>query len=173
MSFTIWFSGLSGAGKTTIAQALITELKKSHTVIHLDGDQLRHGLSSDLGFSNIDRLENVRRAAHLSKLLNAQDTISVVSMITPLEIMREKVRTILSTIQLLEVFVDCPLEICIKRDPKGLYQRALNGESNNMTGIQAEFEIPANPQVIVKTDQYQVEESVSLILEELQKRKLI
>ncbi len=144
--FVLWFTGLSGSGKSTIANALgqILYAKGKH-IYQLDGDNLRHGLNKDLGFTEADRVENIRRASHVAKLMLDAGLIVLATFISPFEKDREKIKTIFKECEFFEIFVDTPLEECEKRDPKGLYKKARNGEIANFTGISSPFEIPKNP----------------------------
>ncbi|MFA6238868.1 MAG: adenylyl-sulfate kinase [Bacteriovorax sp.] len=146
-----WFCGLSGAGKSTIARAferkLFDDLKQVYV---LDGDNLRHGLNSDLKFSMEDRNENLRRLAHVAEILADAGFIVLVPAISPLKCQRDLARKIISA-KFVEVYVSTPLETCIERDVKGLYKKAKLGEIPNMTGITSPFEIPENPDVVIQS----------------------
>jgi len=160
----LWLLGFSGAGKTTIAEQLISELQNQNKkCILLDGDLLRQGLNNNLGFSNEDRCENVRRTAEVAKLFLDEGYWVVVAMITPLEIMRVNNRTILG-IAYLEIFVDTSLHLCQKRDPKGLYAKVSQNKIDNFTGIDSPFEIPIFPDLTVKTDDSTIKACVKAIL---------
>jgi adenylyl-sulfate kinase len=150
----IWFTGLSGAGKSTLAHGITRKLHDSgiHT-FHLDGDNLRSGLNSNLGFSEQDRTENIRRAAEVASLMADAGLVVLSSFISPFQKDRELVRKIIGSDRLVEVYVDCPLEICEQRDVKGLYKRARSGELKNFTGIDSPYEVPSNPDIHVRTDQ--------------------
>ena len=164
-SMVIWLTGLSGAGKTTLATGLEKRLIESNTpVILLDGDVLREGLNSNLGFSEQDRLENIRRAAEVAKLFANKGFLTICSFITPLEQMRELAKKIIGTDHYLEVFVDCSIETCEKRDVKGLYRKARLNEVKNFTGISAGFEKPLNPALVINSEQQTIDESLDLIL---------
>lgn len=157
----LWFTGLSGAGKTTLARALEHEMKlKNKKVIVLDGDGFRQGLCSDLGFSESDRRENVRRAAHVAKWLCDEGFTVITAFISPQEDMRSLAREIVGSARFKEIFVDCPLEICEERDVKGLYKRARRGEIPEFTGVNSPFERPPHPDVHVRTDKSGVREIV-------------
>jgi adenylylsulfate kinase len=149
---TVWLTGLSGAGKSTLAHALVPLLAhRGLPACVIDGDQLRDGLSRDLGFSEGDRAESVRRAAELARLLNAQGIFAVVALISPLSAHREVARGIIGERGYFEVFVKTPLAVCEQRDPKGLYARARRGELGQFTGISAAYEAPARPAMEIDT----------------------
>ncbi|BDA83910.1 adenylyl-sulfate kinase [Aureimonas sp. SA4125] len=144
----IWFTGLSGAGKSTIAN--IVEIKLHSRGLHttlLDGDNVRHGLNKNLGFTDVDRIENIRRVGEVAKLMVDAGLIVLCSFISPFQAERDIVRSLVDSSEFLEVFVDAPLETCIARDPKGLYKRALAGELRNFTGIDQAYERPSNPEI--------------------------
>ena len=163
----IWFLGLSGAGKTTLSEALATELKSSgQQVVMLDGDILRKGLNANLGFSNEDRTENVRRTAEVAQLFLQQGFWVIVSLITPLENMRKSSRLILGD-SYFEVFVDTPLAVCQTRDPKGLYAKVVNEGLANFTGIDSPFELPMSADLVLKTEHVNVEDLVQELLRKL------
>ncbi|MFU8805514.1 MAG: adenylyl-sulfate kinase [Bradymonadaceae bacterium] len=162
---TIWLTGLSGSGKTTIALALAERLREEgRAVILLDGDVLRSGLCEDLGFSPEDRRENLRRAAHVARLANTSGVTAVVAMISPYASHRDLARRIHEGLEFLEVFVKAPLEVCEARDPKGLYARARRGEIEGFTGIASPYEEPENPELVCETDKMEVEECVARIV---------
>lgn len=162
----IWLTGLSGAGKTTIAQALIERLRgQGRSVFLLDGDVLRMGLCSDLGFSVADRAENIRRVGHVARLLVDAGQIVVVSLISPLRAEREVARALFAEHEFLKVFVDAPVAVCEGRDVKGLYARARRGEIPNFTGIDSPYEAPLNPDVHLHTDVMTLDECVNACVE--------
>ncbi|MGH9133757.1 MAG: adenylyl-sulfate kinase [Ilumatobacteraceae bacterium] len=147
---TVWFTGLSGAGKSTVADAVASHLAAAgRQVTVLDGDALRRGLNSDLGFSAADRAENVRRVGEVARLMAAAGLAVLVPVISPYRAHRDRVRAIhaASGLTFLEVFVDTPLEVCERRDPKGLYARARTGELSGMTGVDDPYEPPGSPDV--------------------------
>ena len=149
---TLWFTGLSGAGKTTLAHALERELKQQgRPCTVLDGDVLRQSINRDLGFSDADRHEAVRRTATLARSLNAQGEVALVSMISPLRSMRDNARSIIAPHTFLEVYVSTPLHVCEQRDVKGLYKKARSGELKEFTGVSAPYEVPLEPECIVDT----------------------
>ncbi len=160
----IWLTGLSGAGKTTIASALQKKLKQS---VVLDGDELRRGLNNDLGFNEKDRSEAGRRIGEVAKLFVTNGWIVIVSSISPYSNIREYVRSMLRTDEFVEVYVECPLDICEQRDPKGLYGKARSGEIRNFTGISDPYEPPVSPEVICRTHLMNIEECVESILRAL------
>jgi adenylyl-sulfate kinase len=145
----IWLTGLSGSGKSTLANMLEVSLHdlKKHTYI-LDGDNLRLGLNKDLGFSDEDRKENIRRAAEVAKLMMDAGLIVITAFISPFRSERKMARNLVGSENFIEVFVDTPLEICEQRDPKGLYKKARSGLIRNMTGVSSPYECPENPELI-------------------------
>ena len=161
----LWMTGLSGAGKSTLANALEQELNKSgkHTYI-LDGDNLRHGLNSDLGFAEADRNENVRRAAEAAKLMVDAGLIVIVGLISPFKKERDWARSLFKDSQFKEVYISTSFEQCEERDVKGLYEKARRGEVKDFTGIDSPYEVPENPEVIIDTQNKSVNECVLLIL---------
>jgi bifunctional enzyme CysN/CysC len=163
-------TGLSGAGKSTIAQALEGELfaRGMHTYV-LDGDNIRHGLNSNLGFSPEDRVENIRRVSEVAKLMADAGAVAITAFISPYRVDRRRAREIAleSQADFIEVFVDAPLHVCEERDPKNLYKKARAGEIREFTGIDAPYEAPEDPEIVVRTDQQSVAESVGAILEQL------
>jgi bifunctional enzyme CysN/CysC len=166
----IWLTGLSGAGKSTIARALEKELFQlsMHTYV-LDGDNLRHGLNANLGFAPEDRAENIRRVSEVAKLMADAGTVVITSFISPYRNDRARARAIAlqAGAEFVEIFVDAPLAVCEQRDPKGLYQKARAGELKGFTGIDAPYEPPEDPEITVRTDQQSPGESVDAILVEL------
>jgi adenylylsulfate kinase len=164
---TVWFTGLSGAGKTTISRAVEKELKfHGYKVEVLDGDVVRQNLTKGLGFSKEDRDENIRRVGFVANLLTRNQVIVLVSAISPYQEIREEVRQRIGNF--VEVYVNAPLEVCEERDVKGLYRKARSGEIKNFTGIDDPYEPPQNPEVECRTDLESVEESVSKVLTKLQ-----
>ena len=160
---TIWFTGLSGAGKSTISSELVKVLKdEGYKVELLDGDIIRTGLTRDLGFSRADRDENIHRIAFVSKLLTRNDVIVLVSAISPYREAREAAREQIGS-NFIEVFVNAPLKVCEQRDVKGLYEKARAGEIKGFTGIDDPYEPPANPEVECRTDLESVSESVAKV----------
>lgn len=160
----LWFTGLSGAGKTTTARALLEPLQAAGTRVELlDGDELRSVISKGLGFSREDRLENIRRIVYISKLLSRNGVTVMVSAITPYREMRELARSELPGY--VEIFVDCPLAECERRDVKGLYAKARNAEIPHFTGIGDPYEPPEQPDIVIRTHTEDVGSNVSLILD--------
>lgn len=165
---TIWLTGLSGAGKTTLALALEKALQANgRACTLLDGDALRRGLCSDLGFSPADRSENIRRTAEMARLLNEAGLIAIVALISPLIADRERARNIIGNAVMCEVHIATPLAVCEARDPKGLYQRARAGELRDFTGISAPYEVPTHPQLVFDTATMTVEDCVSALLDSI------
>ena len=161
-SFIIWLTGLSGSGKSTIANKLEVELyKRGYLTYLLDGDNIRHGLNKDLGFDDKSRVENIRRIAEVAKLFLDAGIITISAFISPFKNERKLVREL--TKDFIEVFVDTPIEECIKRDPKGLYKKALNKEIKNFTGIDSPYEKPDNPEIILSYKN-SVEENVNKLI---------
>lgn len=167
----LWFTGLSGSGKSTIANALEAKLNalEKHTYL-LDGDNIRMGLNKGLTFSNEDRIENIRRIGEVSKLFVESGIIVLTAFISPFIKERESVKKMLDEGEFIEVFVDTPLSLCESRDPKGLYQKARKGEIENFTGISSPYEAPLSPEIELKTDEEDIETSVNKIIDYLKKR---
>jgi bifunctional enzyme CysN/CysC len=166
----IWLTGLSGAGKSTIAQSLERDLfQRGMNTYVLDGDNIRHGLNSNLGFSPDDRVENIRRVSEVAKLMADAGTVVITAFISPYRMDRSRAREIAleGNAEFIEVFVDAPLEVCEARDPKNLYRKARAGQIREFTGIDAPYEAPEDPEIVVHTDRESVDESVALILEQL------
>jgi adenylyl-sulfate kinase len=170
--FTLWLTGLSGAGKTTIAVALEQILReRGLRVERLDGDTVRQGLTRDLGFSKEDRDKNIERVTFVAKLLSRNGVGVLASFISPYREARQQVRE--ETTNFVEVYVHAPLEVCIQRDVKGMYARAIAGEIKEFTGISDPYEAPGTPEITVYTDRETVSESAAKILAYLQSRDLI
>jgi adenylyl-sulfate kinase len=170
--FVLWMTGLSGAGKTTIAMILMDELnKRGVKAERLDGDVVRESLTRDLGFTKEDRDKNIERVTFVAKLLSRNGVGCVCSFISPYQSVRDRVRE--NTTNFLELFIDAPLDVVIERDVKGLYKKALNGEIPNFTGISDPFEAPLNPDIHVRTDQQTPEESAQYIMDVLAEKGLI
>ncbi len=170
--FTLWFTGLSGAGKTTIAVALAEELlRRGLKVERLDGDIVRQSLTRDLGFTKEDRDKNIERVTFVAKLLSRNGVAVLASFISPYRAVRQKVRE--ETTNFIEVFVEVPLDEAIERDVKGLYKKALAGEIENFTGVSDPYEDPLEPEIRVPTHQETVQESVQRILTYLEEKSYI
>lgn len=165
-SVMIWFTGLSGSGKSTIAIALERELHKRGLLCRiLDGDNIRSGINNNLGFTEADRIENIRRIAEVSKLFVDTGIITIAAFISPSNDIREMAANIIEKDDFLEVYVSTPIEECERRDVKGLYAKARRGEIKNFTGISAPFEAPAHPALTLDTSALSLEESVNKLLE--------
>ena len=170
----VWFTGLSGAGKSTIANIVEQKLYAAgHHSMLLDGDNVRHGLNRDLGFTEADRVENIRRAGEVAKLMTDAGLLVLCSFISPYRAEREMVRRLVAEDEFIEVFVDAPLDECIRRDPKGLYAKAKAGQIKNFTGVDAPYEPPAQPEVRLRTAHLTSEEFANEIIRILQERKVI
>ncbi|MDQ0482439.1 adenylylsulfate kinase [Alkalihalobacillus hemicentroti] len=167
-SAILWFTGLSGAGKSTLSVAVEKELYSMgiHTYI-LDGDNVRHGLNNNLGFSPEDRTENIRRIGEVSKLFTDAGVMALTAFISPYREDRNMVRELVNKDEFIEIYVKCDLEECEKRDPKGLYKKARSGEIKGFTGIDAPYEEPSAPEVTVETDKQPLEKSVEQVIDYL------
>ncbi len=167
----IWLTGLSGSGKSTIANELNTRLfhQNKHSVI-LDGDNTRLGINHDLGFTNADRTENNRRVAEIAKLFMESGNIVICSFISPFQNDRDLSKQIIGNENYVEVFVDCSLEACENRDVKGMYKQARKGELESFTGISSPYEIPTNPQLILQTEELNLQQCVDLLLNTISER---
>src|SRR5262245_48295683 len=164
----IWLTGLPGAGKTTLASALEQQLRRlGRPTCVLDGDSLRTGLCRDLGFSDADRIENIRRVAEVARLMVDAGLTVMVALVSPFGAQRRLARDLLSDGEFIEVFVDTPLEECERRDPKGMYARARRGELRDFTGVDSRYERPEHPDVRIDTSITSVEESVEQVLRRL------
>jgi adenylylsulfate kinase len=161
----IWFTGLSGSGKTTLATLLEHHLRQlDFKCCLLDGDVVRKGLNKDLGFSDADRRENIRRIAEVSRLMIDSGLVVLAAFVSPYERDRRMVREIVGPSNVIEVFVDSPLEVCERRDTKGLYKKARAGEIKDFTGIGAPYEPPKNPDVVLETGKLTVDESMKILI---------
>ena len=170
----LWFTGLSGSGKSTVANAVeskLLELQK-HTYL-LDGDNIRHGLNKDLGFSELDRVENIRRIGEVSKLFVDAGMLVLTAFISPFRSDRQIARSLVEYDEFVEVFVNTSLKECEKRDPKGLYKKARDGAIANFTGIDSPYEIPDSPEIEIKNDEMSIEDSISKIMDFLIKNGYI
>ena len=171
--FTVWFTGWSGAGKTTIAIALEEELNKRNIapVQRLDGDIIRSDLCSDLGFSKEDRNENIKRATFVAELLSKNGVAALVSFISPYKSLRERARH--KCYNFIEVYVKCDRDTLINRDVKGLYKQAIEGEIKDFTGINDPYEEPENPEIVLNTAEEDISESVEKVIEYLEEKRHI
>jgi adenylylsulfate kinase len=170
----LWFTGLSGSGKSTITVELEKALvEKGIRSYRLDGDNIRHGLNNNLGFSPEDRKENIRRIGEVAKLLNDAGLITLTAFISPYRQDRDNVRKLLADGEFIEVYVKCSLEKCEARDPKGLYQKARAGEIKGFTGIDAPYEEPEHPELVIDTENKPVDEAVAEIIAYLETRNYI
>ncbi len=162
---TVWFTGLSASGKSTVALLVDQRLTERgrHSCV-LDGDDVRFGLNRDLGFSPQDRAENIRRIGEVAKLFTQNGTITLTAFISPYRVDRDRNRRIHEPRDFVEVFVDCPLEVCELRDPRGLYAKARAGQILEFTGISAPYEPPPRPEMVLRTDRETEEESANLVL---------
>lgn len=172
--FTLWFTGLSASGKSTLASALEEALfERGHHTYILDGDNIRHGLNRNLGFSPEDREENIRRIGEVAKLFRDAGIINMTAFISPYVRDRRLARDISEPGDFIEVFVDCPVEVCEARDPKGMYEKARKGLIREFTGVSAPYEAPQDPEIHLHTDQMSVEACVQTILEYLVRNGLV
>ena len=173
-SVVIWFTGLSGSGKSTLAHSIEEELYNlgCRTFV-LDGDNIRHGLSSNLSFSDDDRKENIRRVGEAAKLMMESGAIAMTALISPFKKDRTLVRQLLSQGDFIEIYCKASLETCESRDVKGLYKRARAGEIKNYTGIDSPYEAPGNPELVVNTDSESLEESVTKVIDFLKSKGII
>ncbi|CAM3868159.1 adenylyl-sulfate kinase [Aeromicrobium ponti] len=169
-SIMVWFTGLSGSGKSTIANALQYELFKQNISVYLlDGDNLRHGINKNLSFSEADRKENIRRTAEVGKLFVDAGVVILAALISPFEEDRLNARSLFQPGEFIEVYVNCSLQECEKRDPKGLYKKARSGVIKQFTGIDQPYEEPRNPEIIIDSDNLTINESVKIITKYLKK----
>jgi adenylylsulfate kinase len=173
-SVAVWFTGLSGSGKSTLAHAVEEQLhRQGCRTLVLDGDNVRHGLCADLGFSTDDRAENVRRIGETVKLLLEAGVIALTAFISPYRADRARVRSLLPHGDFLEIYCACPLEVCEQRDVKGMYRRARAGEIANFTGISAPYEVPEAPDLLVDTARWSLDESVARVMALLSERGVL
>ncbi|MCW8903290.1 adenylyl-sulfate kinase [Sedimenticola sp.] len=173
-SVILWFTGLSGAGKSTIAHALEESLHKvgANTYV-LDGDNVRHGLCGDLGFSDTDRNENIRRIGEVSKLFIDAGVIALSAFISPFRADRQRARDLVDEGDFIEIHVKCPLEVCETRDPKGLYKKARAGLIKGYTGISSPYEEPEKPEIVIDTSENNIDQCVEIIIEYLTRKQII
>ncbi|QCJ42467.1 adenylyl-sulfate kinase [Bacillus sp. S3] len=173
-SCVLWFTGLSGSGKSTIANAVSSELyRQGINEYVLDGDNIRHGLNKDLGFSDHDRTENIRRIGEVAKLFVDSGAVVTTAFISPFRSDRDQVRDLFEKEEFIEVFVECPLEECERRDPKQLYVKARRGEIKDFTGIDSPYEAPERPEITIRSDLLTVEQAVGEIFQYLQTKNII
>jgi len=173
-SVIVWFTGLSGAGKSTLAHAVEERLHQmSCQTFVLDGDNVRHGLCSDLGFSDEDRRENIRRIGEMARLFIEAGVIALTAFISPFRTDRLKVRNLAAPGDFIEVYCRCPLEICEQRDVKGMYRRARAGDIRDFTGISSPYEEPENPELTIATDSMPLDQCVDQVIDYLQKYGVI
>ncbi|KIL74329.1 adenylyl-sulfate kinase [Bacillus badius] len=173
-SAVFWLTGLSGSGKSTVANAAAKKLHElgANTYV-LDGDNIRHGLNKDLGFSESDRKENIRRIGEVAKLFVDSGQIVFTAFISPFQEDRKAVRQLLEADEFVEVFVSCPLNECEARDPKGLYQKARSGQIPEFTGISSPYEAPDAPELVLETSRYSVDECADQLIEFMKKKSWI
>ena len=165
----IWFTGLSGAGKSTIANLVEQQLYASgHHTYLLDGDNVRHGLNNDLGFTHADRVENIRRVAEVARLMADAGLIVLVALISPFRSERQMARELVPNGEFIEVFVDAPVAVAESRDPKGLYKKARRGELKNFTGVDSPYEVPSDPDVRLDTTRLTAQASAAAVVRHLQ-----
>lgn len=173
-SFILWFTGLSASGKSSVANAFARTLfDRGAQAFVLDGDNVRHGLNQDLGFNETDRKENIRRIGEVSKLFVESGQIVLTAFISPYRADRDLIRELVEQDEFLEVYIKCSIEECEKRDPKGLYNKARNEEIKHFTGISAPYEEPANPEIVLDTEKYSIEECVKQLTKALIEKGLI
>ncbi len=169
----LWFTGLSASGKSTIAHMVEERLHKMGCSTYVfDGDNVRHGLCGDLGFSNDDRAENVRRIGEMVNLFIDAGVIAITAFISPVKKERDKVRALTGYDNFIEIHIDCPVEVCIERDPKGIYKKALAGEISEFTGVSSPYEVPLNPEVRIESDKENFETAARKIVDYLVSRGL-
>ena len=170
----LWFTGLSGSGKSTLANAVEGKLHELGVRTYvLDGDNIRHGLCGDLGFSDADRVENIRRIGEVAKLFLEAGTVALTAFISPFQADRDRVRGLVPEGDFFEVYCQCDLAVCEERDVKGLYKKARSGEIPEFTGISSPYEAPENPAVVVDTAKHSLAESVDIVLAALRKQGVI
>jgi adenylylsulfate kinase len=167
---TIWLTGLSACGKSTIAFTLEHALTERGRLAYvLDGDNIRHGLNKNLGFSPQDREENIRRIGEVAKLFTDAGVIAITSFISPYKAGRDKVRALMAPGDFIEVYVECPVNVCSDRDPKGLYKKAMAGEIKEFTGVSAPYEAPDRPELVIHSDKCSPQEAAAMLLELLER----
>ncbi len=170
----IWFTGLSASGKSTIAHLVEKSLHCMGCSTYVfDGDNVRHGLCGDLGFSNDDRAENVRRIGEMVNLFIDAGIIAVTAFISPVKKEREKVRDLVGSENFIEVYIDCPIDVCIERDPKGIYKKALTGEIEEFTGVSSPYEVPDTPDIRIESDKEEFNDAAQRVVDFLVTRSVI
>ncbi|AUZ38014.1 MULTISPECIES: adenylyl-sulfate kinase [Bacillus] len=173
-SCVLWFTGLSGSGKSVLANAVDEKLYRRGIQSYvLDGDNIRHGLNKDLGFQTGDRIENIRRIGEVAKLFVDSGQMILTAFISPFREDRDMVRALFPKGEFFEIYVKCPLHVCEQRDPKGLYKKARNGEIKHFTGIDSPYEAPISPDFIIESDQISISDGADLIINELQNKGII
>ncbi|MET1134562.1 adenylyl-sulfate kinase [Bacillus subtilis] len=173
-SCVLWFTGLSGSGKSVLANAVDEKLyRKGIQSYVLDGDNIRQGLNKDLGFQTGDRIENIRRIGEVAKLFVDSGQMILTAFISPFREDRDMVRALFPKGEFFEIYVKCPLHVCEQRDPKGLYKKARNGEIKHFTGIDSPYEAPLSPDFIIESDQTSISDGADLIINALQNRGII
>jgi len=168
----LWFTGLSGSGKSTLSQAVYKKLNTSKATI-IDGDVLRKGLCKDLGFSKEDRSENIRRAGEVAKLFSDAGVLTLAAFMSPMSSDRNTARELIGADRFVEIYCKCSFDTCESRDIKGLYKKARAGELKNFIGLDAIYEEPKSPELIIETDQLSIEESTKLIIEFLKEKEFV
>lgn len=173
-SFVLWFTGLPSSGKSTIANELEYALNKAliHTYL-LDGDNIRHGLNKDLGFSDEDRAENIRRIGEVAKLFADAGIVVITAFISPYRKDRIAARKLFRKNEFFEIYVRCPVSVCARRDPKGFYKKAISGQIKDFTGVSAAYEEPLNPEIVIDSDILSISESANRIMSYLKEKKII
>ena len=173
-SAILWFTGLSGSGKSTLANAVNVALHKDgYSTYVLDGDNIRHGLCKDLGFSDLDREENIRRIGEVANLFMDAGIVAITAFVSPFKADRDKVRTIIGNNDFIEIYCAANLSVCEKRDTKGLYKKARLGEIKEFTGISSPYEVPDNPEIIIDTGNIGLNDSVQKIMTYLEKNSIL
>ena len=173
-SFVVWFTGLSGSGKSTLANAVASRLYNDKVRNYvLDGDNIRHGLNKDLGFSEADRTENISRIGEVAKLFVDSGQVVLTAFISPFQADRKIVRDLLEEKEFIEVYVKCPIDTCEQRDPKGLYVKARQGLIKDFTGINSPYEEPENPELVIDTHSFSIEENVEQVIQYLKQIEVI
>lgn len=173
-SAVFWFTGLSGSGKSTLANRIEQELYHlDYSTYLLDGDNVRHGLNADLSFTNEDRKENIRRIGEVSKLFVDAGIVVLSAFVSPFEADRKFVRGLFEELEFYEIYVECPIEECEKRDPKGLYKKSREGKIKEFTGIEAPYEVPENPDLVINTLENNLEECTTKLINFIQEKLMM